>query len=184
MRPTLRTIRLRAVWLIVLPFFVFARPTSTHLAVGSALAVLGLVLRGWAAGTIHKDERLTTSGPYAFVRHPLYLGSLILGLGVTVVGASWLWPALFLLFYIGVYARTMSAENDRLAALFPAHFPEYRAAVPALVPRPSPYASSAEAAGGFSWRQYRRNREWEAALGTAAALAVLALKGWAGVGIS
>lgn len=202
MRPTLRKIRLRAVWLIVLPFFLFARPTSTSIVLGSVIALLGLALRGWAAGTIHKDEHLTVSGPYAHLRHPLYVGSLVLGIGVTVAGGSWIWPTLFLLFYGAVYTRVMQEEGQRLSELFPADFPSYSAEVPAVVPRLRPYAGPTTPRGAaaspaqtastgatapttparFAWRQYRRNREWEAALGTAAAFALLAVKGWLGSG--
>ena len=74
-----RALRLKFVWLLVLPFLWFARPTLSLLAWGAPLAVLGLLLRAWAAGTIVKERELTTTGPYSHLRHPLYLGSLFIG---------------------------------------------------------------------------------------------------------
>lgn len=182
---TLRQLRLRAVWLLVLPFLFFATPTAGALTAGIAVALLGLAIRGWAAGTIRKDQTLTTSGPYAHTRNPLYLGSLCLGLGVTVAGGSWIWPVLFLLFYVVVYGRTVSHEARLLAELFPSRYPEYRAAVPAFLPRITPWRGTPTAAGepveseaGFRWQQYRAHREWEALLGAAAAFAILGARLW------
>lgn len=174
----MRRLRLKAVWLLIVPFFFFARPTPTLLALGGGLSLLGLAVRAWAAGTIHKERELTTTGPYAYTRNPLYVGSLLLGLGVTVAGGQWVFVLLFFLFYVGVYGRTMQGENALLEELFGARFLHYRTHVPAFLPRLTPYRAPGEAGGGFTWRQYRRNREWEAALGTAAGFALLAARMW------
>lgn len=175
---TMRQLRLRAVWLIVIPFFWLSTPTPTALAVGVGLAILGLWIRGWSAGTIHKDEELTTTGPYAFTRNPLYLGSFFIGLGVSFAGGHWIWPAIFLVFYATVYTRTMAGETRHLSDLFPERYAEYAAEVPGFLPRLTPYRASGGGTGGFCWAQYRRNREWEAALGAVAAFAVLAAKAY------
>ena len=180
----LRLLRLRAVWLLVLPFLWLARPTSGYLVVGSALAALGLSLRAWAAGTIRKDAGLTTTGPYAHTRNPLYLGSLLLGVGVTTAGGHWAWPLAFLAFYAAAYGSTMAAESDRLASAFGARYTAYAAQVPALLPRLAPWRgldprggdAPGRAAPGFTWAQYRRNREWEALLGALGGFAVLVAK--------
>lgn len=173
---TMRQLRLRAVWLIVLPFLWLSTPTAESLALGAILTVVGLWIRGWSAGTIHKDQELTTSGPYAFTRNPLYLGSFFIGLGVAIAGGHWIWPAVFLVFYATVYTRTMAGEARHLADLFPERYAEYAEEVPAFLPRLTPYRASAGPTGGFRWSQYRRNREWEAALGAVAAYGLLALK--------
>jgi protein-S-isoprenylcysteine O-methyltransferase Ste14 len=167
------------VWLIVLPFLWFSRPTVTLLATGAVVVTIGLWIRAWAAGTIHKDEDLTTTGPYAYTRNPLYLGSLLIGLGVSTAGGHWIWPLTFLLFYFGVYSRTMAAEASHLAQLFPKGYAEYAESVPSFLPRVTPYRAakiSDDAAAGFRWTQYRRNREWEASLGAAAAFTLLVAK--------
>ena len=170
------------VWLLVLPFLWFSQPTTGLFAIGVALAAVGLLLRGWAAGTICKDESLTTSGPYAYTRNPLYVGSLLIGLGVTLAGGHWIWPALFLAFYVAVYGRTMSGEAELLTALFGERFLHYAGAVPALLPRLTRYRPhQLDADGGIRVSRYMRNNEWEALLGAGAAFAFLAMKqSWLG----
>lgn len=173
---TMRQLRLRAVWLIVIPFLWLSSPGPSSLLVGSALAVLGLFIRGWSAGTIHKDQELTVSGPYAFTRNPLYLGSFFIGLGVAIAGGHWIWPVVFLAFFATVYTRTMAGEARHLTELFPGQYGEYAASVPAFVPRLTPYRAPDGQTAGFRWAQYRRNREWEASLGALAAFGLLAAK--------
>lgn len=176
---TLRKVRLRLVWLVVLPFFWFARPTPLLLAIGGALAVVGLVIRASAAGVIRKEERLATSGIYAHTRNPLYLGSFFLGLGVTIAGGQWVFVALFALFFLGVYGRTMRGEAELLEGLFGDAYRHYAANVPLLVPRLSAYrapGAPAEGAAGFDVERWRGNKEYEALLGAVVAFAVLAVR--------
>ena len=179
MRLTMRRLRLKTVWLIVIPFFWFAAPTPTLLAVGLGLAVFGLWIRGWSAGTIHKDQEVTTTGPYAFTRNPLYLGSFFIGVGVALAGGHWVWPVLFLTFYALIYSRTMTGEVRHLTELFPDVYGEYAANVPFFLPRLTPWRRrgvEGEEQGGFRWAQYRRNKEWEASLGVLAAFLLLGAK--------
>ena len=103
------------------------------------ISVVGLWVRGWAAGTIHKNEVLTTTGPYDHTRNPLYVGSFLLGLGITLAGGHWIWPTVFVLFYAGVYGRTMAGEARLLTELFGDRFLEYAANVPAVLPRLTPW---------------------------------------------
>ena len=168
--------RTKSAWLLVVPFLVLSSPTPTTLGGGAALAVLGLLLRGWAAGTIRKDEELTTRGPYARLRHPLYVGSFLIGTGLGIAGGHWIWPALVAGFFAVIYRRTIAKERRRLTELFGASYVEYAASVPALLPRLTPYPPAAAACPGFAWARYLRNREWEALLGAVAAFAVLAVK--------
>lgn len=181
----LRRLRLRAVWLLVVPFFLLARPTEAGLVVGGGLALAGLALRAWAAGVITKERTLATTGPYAYTRNPLYLGSLLLGLGATLGGGHWVWPALFLAFYVTVYGRTMARERQLLTGLFEDRYRAYVANVPALVPRITPWRDAGGEAGaapvsggstGFSLARYLGNREWEAALGALVGFGLLLAK--------
>jgi protein-S-isoprenylcysteine O-methyltransferase Ste14 len=174
----MRKLRLKAIWLLVIPFLWLARPTPRLLLAGGALALVGLLVRAWAAGTIHKEKELTTTGPYAYTRNPLYVGSFLLGLGVVVAGGRWVFVALFVVFYLGVYGRTMAGEAELLTDLFGDRFRDYRSKVPAFVPRLTPYRAPDGPGRGFTLAQYRRNREWEAALGTAAGFAFLVAKWW------
>ncbi|HSW29747.1 MAG TPA: methyltransferase [Longimicrobiales bacterium] len=177
MTVSLRRVRLRAVVLLILLYLWLARPTLALLGVGAPLVLVGLLLRGWAAGTIEKERELATGGPYAFTRNPLYLGSLLLGLGIAVAGGHWAWPALFAGFFAAVYVPTMASEHRLLGELFGDRYRAYAARVPAFVPRLTPWRDAGTAAG-FRWARYVRNREWEAALGAVAAAGFLALKAW------
>jgi protein-S-isoprenylcysteine O-methyltransferase Ste14 len=175
---SLRGVRLRAVVFLILSYLWFARPTPLLLGIGTPLVVLGLILRAWAAGVIQKERDLATGGPYAHTRNPLYLGSLLLGTGMAIAGGLWIWPALFLAFFAAVYIPTMVSEHKRLKQLFGDRYHAYAAAVPAFLPRPSPWREPGMSADGFTFALYRRNREWEAPLGAAAALALLAWKAY------
>jgi hypothetical protein len=175
-----RGFRTKSAWLVALPFLALARPTASALMAGAVLAVLGLLLRGWSAGTIRKDEALATTGPYAHLRHPLYVGSFLIGIGLGIAGGHWLWPLLVSAYFAALYRRTVVEEGERLTTLFGERYLTYAASVPAVVPRLRPRRggekASSPSSGGFTWRRYLRNREWEALLGVAAALALLATK--------
>lgn len=151
-----RRVRLKAIWLLLIPFAVLARPTPGLLAVGGAVAFLGVVIRAWAAGCIRKDQELATTGPYAHTRNPLYLGSLFIGAGVTLAGGRWYFVVLFLLFFAVIYRRTMLDEEEGLEEEFGDTYRRYREAVPALLPRLTPYvdtgASGREGVSGKSGR--------------------------------
>lgn len=176
----MRKLRLKAVWLLIVPFLWLSRPTPSVLATGALLAVLGLVIRGWAAGTIHKERELTTTGPYAFTRNPLYVGSFFLGLGITLAGGHWIWPVLFLAFYAGVYGKTMAGERALLTEIFGDRYHAYAANVPAVAPRLTPWREPGVVGGGFTLAQYVRNREWEAGVGAFVGFLFLTGKWWLG----
>jgi len=172
--------RTKAAWLLVVPLLLLARPTPALLAAGGALSALGLLVRGWSAGTIEKGQALAVSGPYAFTRNPLYLGSFVIGLGLALAGGHWVWPAAFLVFFGTVYLPTMRRESERLAELFGSRYAEYARHVPAFLPRLTPYRSGPTQGDGFLWTRYLRYREWEALLGVAAVLISVTLKMWLG----
>jgi protein-S-isoprenylcysteine O-methyltransferase Ste14 len=177
-RLDLRKLRLRAVWLLIIPFYFYASPSATLLAWGAGLSTVGLALRAWAAGSIHKDRELATTGPYAHARNPLYSGSFFLGSGVTVAGGQSVFGVAFLVFFVLVYRATVLREVSELEARFGERYRVYRAEVPSVLPRVTAYESesSGSAPVTFSRARYMRNREWEAALGAAAAFGLLALK--------
>lgn len=174
-------LRLKAAWLSALPFFLLARPTGSLLLTGAAVGAFGVFVRAWAAGSIAKSERLTTTGPYAHLRHPLYAGTLFVGLGLTLAGGHWIWPLLFLAFYAVVYTRVMRRESAALSETFGAEYRGYADQVPALLPRLTPFPSSdSRRELGFTMARYRRNREWETLVGFLAAWSLLAGKWWWG----
>src|SRR6202050_5464992 len=76
-------------FLLAVIYFWLARPTWRSIAMGSILIVPGLLIRALASGHVRKNESLATSGPYAYTRNPLYLGSLLIGWGFAVAARSW-----------------------------------------------------------------------------------------------
>lgn len=176
-RPTLRRERLKWAWLLALPFLYFAVPSPPLLLTGALLSLLGLLLRASAAGSIHKDRELATGGPYHRLRHPLYVGSFFVGFGLALAGGRWWFLPLFFVLFLWLYSRTIRAEEERLTRHFGEAYEIYRRRVPAFLPRlrASPPAHSSP---GFRWELYARNREWQAALGTAAAYGLLWIRSW------
>ncbi len=158
-------------------FLIFARPTAFTLLIGGAVSVVGLLIRAWAAGHIRKNAELATSGPYAFTRNPLYLGSFFLGLGFTISSGRWQLGVLFALLFLGIYLPVMRVESATLGELFGESFRKYAAAVPMFVPRVSPYRGDVNQTG-FDKALYLRYREYRAALGLLIALGLLALKAY------
>jgi protein-S-isoprenylcysteine O-methyltransferase Ste14 len=147
-----------------------AKPTGTLILAGLPVALLGVILRAMAAGVIRKDATLTTAGPYAWTRNPLYLGSFILGLGFAVMSGSWLASALIILPSFVIYPNVINKEEAHLQRLFPAEFREYCTKVPRFFPRFQSGPAS------FSLKQYLANREYQTALGFGAMLAIFMLK--------
>ena len=175
MNSLLRTLRLRAVWVLILPFFYFANPNPATLMWGFAVAFLGLAARAWAAGHIHKDEELATGGPYAHTRNPLYLGSFLIGVGVTVAGAQPVFLVLFAVFFLGLYSAQSRVEAEYLSERFGDAYVRYSLNVPLLLPRPRPDPTPMERTS-FRGTRYFLNREWEAGLGVLAGFAGLIAK--------
>src|SRR5215469_15455376 len=101
------------------------------------LTIPGLWLRGYAAGYVKKNQELTTTGPYAFVRNPLYLGSILIAAGFAVALESWLVGAALAAMFIAIYVPVIASEERFLRATFPG-FDAYCRRVPRLFPRLTP----------------------------------------------
>ncbi|HXZ19192.1 MAG TPA: methyltransferase [Candidatus Acidoferrales bacterium] len=164
--------RVRIGYPVGLACFALARPTLQTLSAGAIFAVIGLAIRAGAAGHLRKHELLATAGPYAWTRNPLYLGSLLLGMGFLLASRSWIAAALAALYLAVFYPGVMRREEEELRAEYGAAFDEYARRVPLFWPRP-PGKSAAEP---FSWTQYRRNREYQALAGAVLAFAILTLE--------
>lgn len=149
-----------------------ARPSRMSIALGSMIAILGLLLRAYASGHLRKNEQLATSGPYAYTRNPLYLGSLLIAAGFAVASLSG-WIALIaVIIFVTIYIPVMRSEETFLRNNFP-DFSDYLNHVPQLIPRLSPYQSSST---GFSAHLYWKHREYNAALGAVLMFAALIIK--------
>ncbi|HEX8636656.1 MAG TPA: isoprenylcysteine carboxylmethyltransferase family protein [Pyrinomonadaceae bacterium] len=169
----LQRVRVPLGFVLSIAFLVFAEPRPLSLLVGTPMAVAGLLIRAWASGHIRKNQALTISGPYAYTRNPLYLGSLILGVGFCIAAGVW-WLALgFAVLFSGVYLPVMRVEAEDLTGIFGAEYKEYARSVPLFFPA---FAARKKTNVKFDFELYLRYREYRAALGLLFAIAVLAFK--------
>ncbi len=158
-----------------------AHPTRTSIVVGALVACAGLLLRAVASGHITKNAALTTFGPYAYTRNPLYLGSLILGAGFAVAALNWWVLPLLAFLFVAIYLPVIRSEEEFLRTNFP-EYAEYARRVPRLLPRlsaersPVPQAASAAGQGAFSRERYLQHREYNAAIGTVLMITALVVK--------
>jgi protein-S-isoprenylcysteine O-methyltransferase Ste14 len=164
-----RRIRVPLGFVFTVLYLWLAKPTVESLLIGAGLVIPGLAIRGLASGHLQKNEQLATGGPYAYTRNPLYLGSLILSVGFALAARSW-WivGGIVLLFFV-IYLPVIRAEEVFLRERFP-QFDEYAREVPGLFPRASRFRKRS---GSFSWELYRKHREYNASLGSAAIMAAL-----------
>jgi protein-S-isoprenylcysteine O-methyltransferase Ste14 len=140
----------------------FMHPTAKSLVIGGAIAGLGALVRIWAAGYIDKGKALATDGPYALTRNPLYLGSLIMGLGVLVAGRLYWFLLPFGLLYLVLYIPVMKREEQELHQGYGDAFLDYVGRVPMFFPRLAP---ARLASSTFLWSRVKRNREHRHLLG-------------------
>lgn len=155
----------------------FARPAWAWIAAGAVLIVAGILVRAMASGHIRKNRELTTTGPYAYTRNPLYLGSVLIAAGFVIAARNpWIALAALAMFAV-VYVPVIRAEEKYLSSLFPG-YAEYAAQVPRLLPRLGAYrpAAADNDYGSFSRELYLKHREYNAALGSALMIGALILK--------
>lgn len=149
-----------------------AKPTLKFLFAGLLVTIPGILLRALASGHVRKNEALATSGPYAYTRNPLYMGSLIIAVGFAIAARSWWIAAATLLFFLAIYIPVIRGEEKYLDSRFP-EFEKYANEVPRLLPRLS---SGGSERGSFSWELYIKHREYNAILGALAVLVALVVK--------
>ena len=172
--------RFLPLYLLGVAILIFQPPKPGGFAVALPLIVLGAGLRGWGAGHLVKNDQLTTTGPYAHLRHPLYLGTILVATGfgiwiggwiaVAVIGCLWPW------FAFRYFPRKERSESDRLEAAYGDRFVRYRREVPALWPRLHGWQGeqATKARGGWELDRYSDNNE----LGTFLALSIGVVVFW------
>jgi protein-S-isoprenylcysteine O-methyltransferase Ste14 len=165
--------RVRLGYVLAIFVLLFARPTPRSVAIGAAVGLIGLWIRAYAAGYLHKQSVLTVTGPYAYTRNPLYLGSSILALAAGIATRSWISALILLAYFAVVYAVVMQREERELYAQHGEAFKAYADAVPLFLPRLAPAKVPGASAGQFSFAQYKKNHEYEAAVGFLLLLLVL-----------
>ncbi|MBZ5530443.1 MAG: isoprenylcysteine carboxylmethyltransferase family protein [Acidobacteriia bacterium] len=159
-------------------YFWFARPQWLFIAAGGVVIVAGVFVRAVSSGHIRKNAELTTTGPYAFTRNPLYLGSVLIAIGFAVAARNWWIAGGALLMFLAIYLPVIRAEEKYLRSIFP-DYNQYAAHVPRLLPRLTPYRNAGESVASaqqFSMELYLRHREYNAAIGSACMLGALILK--------
>ena len=168
-------IRVPLGFLFAIVFLVFARPTVISLVIGAAIAFVGVAIRAWASGHIRKARVLAVSGPYARTRNPLYVGSLILGLGFTIASGVWWLALIFCVLFIGIYLPVMCVEAEDMRRIFGGDFEEYERNVPLLIPRITVWRNTGEK---FDFQLYLQYREYRAAIGALIVVGILAAKAY------
>ena len=171
------TLKTLPVYLLAVLVLVKARPRGDFFSMGLLLVVLGEGLRIWVTGHLQKNLELTATGPYAFVKNPLYLGTFLLIVGFCLMANQLLLMAIGAGVFIFYYAPNKKRkEADRLADRFGQAWIDYEASVPDYWPRWTPY----EHRGRSRWNihQFLKNSEHETLLGVLAGIALISLKGW------
>jgi protein-S-isoprenylcysteine O-methyltransferase Ste14 len=159
-------------------FLWLAQPTGKSMLLSLSLVVPGVWLRAYAAGYVRKNAELTRTGPYAYTRNPLYLGSMMIAFGFAAAAASWIILVMLAVLFAAIYFPTIQGEEGYLREHF-ADFDEYADSVPRLLPRltPAKFPANENASGGrFSSEQWRHHREYNALMGAAAIYLALAVR--------
>ena len=141
-----------------------SEPTTRSLAIGAALAIVGEAVRIWATGHLEKGREVTTSGPYALTRHPLYVGSSLIAAGIAVMSARLVVVFIVVAYLVITIPAAISTEEAELEERFGTSYGAYRDGRAGAAPRQ------------FSPARVMRNREYRALVGLAIALALLTWK--------
>ena len=167
---TVARLRVPSGFLILIVFAWFSHPTVRSLCIGLPVSLCGLALRAWAAGCLAKNQQLATGGPYAHVRNPLYVGTLLVAAGVVISAGNISLAVLFAAIFVLVYLPVIQLEEQHLRRLFP-DYAIYAMTVPSLWPRFAPYKSASSSRFRFSL--YLRNQEYQAGLAFVAGMLFL-----------
>jgi len=173
-----RRIRVPMGFLFAGVFLWLAHPTWKSMLASLLLVAPGVWLRAYAAGYVRKNAELTMTGPYAYTRNPLYLGSMMIAFGFALAAASWILLIALVVLFTAIYLPTIRSEEIYLREHFPG-FDEYAASVPRLFPRftAARFPANQNASGGrFSSGQWQHHREYNALMGAVAIYLALALR--------
>src|ERR1700676_2740876 len=153
-----RRIRVPLGFVFAILYFWLARATWRSISLGAIAIAPGLLIRALASGHVRKNEALATSGPYAYTRNPLYLGSLLIGIGFAVAARSWWVGVALVIMFFAIYLPVILDEEAFLRQKFP-EFEEYARRVPRMLPRVAPPSNTQDTTAGFSLDLYLKHRE-------------------------
>ncbi|MBI3608460.1 MAG: isoprenylcysteine carboxylmethyltransferase family protein [Nitrospirae bacterium] len=165
------------VYLLAIGLVWLAKPVPVTFVAGLVVVVAGEAIRIWAAGHLYKNERVTTSGPYAYVKNPLYLGTLLIMVGLCVMASNYVLLVIGLAVFVAYYAPfKQRRESDRLRERFGESWVQYDREVPGYLPRLTPYPGRDRLP--WQWEAFIRNDEHGTAMAVGVGIAVLAWKLW------
>lgn len=164
-------LRVPAGFVLLVAFAWLSQPSLFSMEAGLPIALCGLFLRAWAAGHLAKNQDLATSGPFAYVRNPLYLGTLITAAGLVAAAREFRLALLFAVVFLLVYLPAIELEEQHLRSIFPA-YGDYAARIHRFLP----VAKWPGAGKAFSLPLYRKNEEYKALIGFFIAVAWLIRK--------
>ena len=157
-----KKLRIFLAWFGGILLFLGSRMNGTSFKIGLPFLIAGELIRIGSLGFLERrGKKLTSGGPFAYVRHPLYIGNFFIGLGIVLLANQpWL-LGIFLAGFFILYAGTVRKEEKDLSQKFGNDYLSYRKAVPSFVPRFTPYSAAGE--NSFQWNrllQYRENITW------------------------
>ena len=171
-----RRVRVPLGFLFAALYLWLAHPVLWSILCGAGVVAVGLGIRAIASGYVRKNEDLTTTGPYAYTRNPLYLGSIVIATGFALSARSWIVLALLFLMFLAIYLPVIRGEEAFLRERFP-DFKEYERRIPRLLPRIGAWpAASDRQPATFSRKLYLQHREYNALAGALAMIFLLAAK--------
>jgi protein-S-isoprenylcysteine O-methyltransferase Ste14 len=173
-----RRIRVPLGFVFAAVFLWLAQPTWKTMLASLFLVIPGVWLRAYASGYVRKNAELTRTGPYAYTRNPLYLGSMMIAFGFALAAASWIIFVALAILFAAIYLPTIRSEELHLREHF-ADFDEYAEKVPRLLPRltAAEFPGNENASGGrFSAGQWQHHREYNALMGACAIYLALAVR--------
>ncbi len=154
-------IRVPLSFLVAVIFLIFSKPQKIYFYMGIPIGISGILIRMWAAGHIVKSKKLTKSGPYQFTRNPLYLGSFLIGTGLSIQCGP-LFLLIFLILFAIIYFPVMKREEEEMESVFKDDFVSYKNSVPLFVPY---FFKRIKEKGKFNFNQMVKNREYKGILG-------------------
>ncbi|MCK5003391.1 MAG: isoprenylcysteine carboxylmethyltransferase family protein, partial [Gammaproteobacteria bacterium] len=139
--------------LFVLLVSFFGEPQQLPLLIGAGIAAVGTLIRLWASGHVMKNKELATDGPYAFVRHPLYVGNILLLVGFSIASSLWWSYALMIALLFFYYPPTIAYEDNKLKNFFGDAWIEWSNTTHALIPTWPKRTTDSDQASSWSFKK-------------------------------
>lgn len=159
---------------LFVPAVILAQPSVASIERFTGLVLIGVALRAWARGYLERHDYVTQAGPYARMRHPLYAGSFLIGLGFAAMCRSPVVVVLYAAGFVIMYVPKAIREERHLRTVHGGDYDRYAAAVPAVIPRLSrPELGTPASRTSWAWRRVMRHREWKTWLGVVAAFGAM-----------